>query len=97
MPYDKTLASPPGMFTSLEEIQGNMEEQKRLDLNNEEVWSKVCLSAERTTEARGYYEGKVIFKYVQMMLMASNEPLMDCGPLLDCLRKKTSYLFYRHL
>ena len=90
MPHHKKLASPPGMFTSLEKIQGNMEEceQKRLDLDNEEVWSKVCLSAERTTEARGNYEGKVIFTYVQIMLMASNEPLMDCGPLLDWLRKK---------
>ena len=37
--YHKTLASPPRMFTSLAEIHGNMEEceQKRLDLDSEEV------------------------------------------------------------
>ena len=37
--YHKTLASPPGMFTSLAEIHGNMEEceQKRLGLDSEEV------------------------------------------------------------
>ena len=37
--YSKTLNSPPGMFTSLKEIQGYIEEceQKRLDLDNEEV------------------------------------------------------------
>ena len=38
--YSKTLTLPPGMFTSLEEIQAYIEEceQKRLDLGNEEVW-----------------------------------------------------------
>ena len=38
--YHKTLTSPPGMFTSLEEIQAYIEEceQKLLDLDNEEVW-----------------------------------------------------------
>ena len=53
VPYSKTLDSPPGMFTSLEEIQAYIEEceQKRLDLDNEKVWSKAYLPAERTTEA----------------------------------------------
>ena len=38
VPYYKTLISPPGMFTSLEEIQAYIEEceQKRFDLHNEE-------------------------------------------------------------
>ena len=60
--YSKTLTSPPGMFTSFEEIQAYIEEckQKRLGLDNEEVWSKSYLPATRTTEARGNYEGKVI-------------------------------------
>ena len=64
VPYYKTLISPPGMFTSLEEIQAYIEEceQKRLDLYNEEVWSKAYLPAERTTDARSNYEGKVMFK-----------------------------------
>ena len=40
--YSKTLTTLPGMFTSLEEIQTYIEEleQKRLDLDNKEVWSK---------------------------------------------------------
>ena len=64
VPYGKRLTSPPGMFTSLEEIQAYIEEceQKRLDLYNEEVWSKAYLPAERTTDARSNYEGKVMFK-----------------------------------
>ena len=50
--YSKTLTSPPGMFTNLEEIQAYIEEceQKQLDLDNEEVWSKAYLPPERTTE-----------------------------------------------
>ena len=88
--YNKTLTSPPGMFTSLKEIQSCIEEceQKRLDLDNEEVQSKAFLLADRTTEARGNYEGKVIFKYVQIRLVASNKPLMGCGPLPDWLRNQ---------
>ena len=74
----------------MEEIQAYIEEceQKLLDLGNEEVWSNAYLPEERTTEARGNYEGKVIFKHVQIRLVASNEPLIDCGPLPDWLRKK---------
>ena len=88
--YSKTLTSPPGMFKSLEEIQEYIEEceQKRLDLENVEVWSKAYSPSRRTTEARGNYEDKVIFNHVQIRLMASNEPLMGCGPLPDWLRKK---------
>ena len=65
-PYSKTLDSAPRMFTSLIEIQTYIEEceQKRLDLDNEEVWSKAYLPATRTTEVRGNYEGKVGFKHV---------------------------------
>ena len=39
MDYNKTLISPPGMFTSLKEIQTYVEEceQKRSDLDNEET------------------------------------------------------------
>ena len=59
-----------------------------MDLDNEEIWSKAYLLAERTTEARGNYEGKVIFKHVQIRMVASNEPLMGCGPLPDWLRKE---------
>ena len=88
--YNKTLTSPPGIFTSLKETQAYIKEceQNRLDLDNEEVWSKAYLSAERTTEARGNFEGKIIFKHVQTRLVASNEPLMGCGPLPDWLKNK---------
>ena len=58
-------------------------EQKQLDMDDEEVWSKAYLPATRTTEARGNYDGKVIFKHVQIRLVASNEPLMGCRPLPD--------------
>ena len=96
--YSKTLDSAPGMFTSLKEIQAYIEEceQKRLDLDNEEVWSKAYLPATRTTEVRGSYEGKVIFKHVQVRLVVSNEPLMGCGQLPDWL-KKTLYLCHRQV
>ena len=83
------LSSPPGMFTSLKEIREYIEEceQKRLDLDNEEVWSKAYLPATRTTKVKGNYQGKVVFKHVQIKLIASNEPLMGCG-LLPGLQKK---------
>ena len=88
--YSKTLTSPPGIFTNLEEIQAYIDEceQKRLDLENVQVWSKAYLPAPRTTEARGNYEGKVIFRHIQIRLVASNEPFIGCGPLPDWLRKK---------
>ena len=73
-PYSKTLDSSPGMFTSLKEIQAYIEEceQKRLDLDNEEVWSKAYLPATRKTEVGGNYEGKVVFRHVQIRLVAPN-------------------------
>ena len=88
--YNKTLTLPPGMFRSLKEIQAYIEEceQKRLDLDNEQVWSKAYLPADRATETRGNYEVKVIFKHVQVRLVASNEPLMAREPLPDWLRNK---------
>ena len=88
--YNKTLTSPRGMFASLKEIQTCIEEcqQKPLDLDNEEIWSKAYLLTNRTTEARGNYEDKVIFKHVQINLVASNQPLMGCGPLPDWLKNK---------
>ena len=46
------------------------------------------MPATRTTKVKGNYQGKVVFKYVQIKLIASNEPLLGCGPLPDWLRKK---------
>ena len=72
--YYKTLTSSPSTFTNLWEIKAYTEEceQKRLDLDNEEVWSKVYLPAERTTETRGCCKGKLIFRHVEIKLVASN-------------------------
>ena len=89
-PYSKTLDLSPGMFTSLKEIQAFIEEceRKRFDLDNEEVWSKAYLPATRTNEVRGNYEVTVVFKNVQIRLVASKEPLMGCGRLPDWVRGK---------
>ena len=82
------------MFTSLKEIQAYIEEceKKRLDLDNEEIWSKAYSPADRTTEARGNYKGKLIFKYGLIRLVASNELLMGCGPLPDWLKKNVVFM-----
>ena len=76
------------MFTSLKEIQAFIDkcEQKRLDLDNEEVCLKAYLRATRTTEVLGNYEGKIVFNHVQTRLVASKEPFMGCGRLPDWLR-----------
>ena len=62
--------------------------KKSNNQDNEEVWSKAYLPVTRTTEVRGSYEEKVVFKHVQIRLVASNEPLMGCGPLRDWLKDK---------
>ena len=82
------------MFTSLKEIQAFIEEceQKRLDLDNEEVWSKAYLPATRTTEVRGNYEGKVVFKHVQIRLVASNKPLMGLRITAGLVKRQALYL-----
>ena len=74
------------MFTNLKEIQAYIEEyeQKWLDLDNEELWSKAYLLAERTIKVIM----KAIFEHFQIRLVASNEPSVGCGPLPDGLRKK---------
>ena len=38
---------------------------------------------------QGNCEGKVVFKHVQIRLVASNKTLLDCGRLPDWLRKKS--------
>ena len=78
-----TLQTPPGMFTSLAEIKEYIEacEQKRLDLDNVEVWSKAYVPKDPTTDTVSSYEGKVVFKHIQVKLIASNEHLMGCGLL----------------
>ena len=88
--YSKTSTSTPGMFTSLQDIQAYIKEceQRHLDLDNEEVWSKAYSPHEKTTKAQDNFEEKVIFRHVQRRLEPSNEPLMSCGPLPDWSRGK---------
>ena len=98
-PYSKTLDSAPGMFTSLKEIQAYIEEceQKQLDLDNEEVWSKAYLPITRTTKVRGTYEGKVVFKHVQIKLVASNESLNGLQTTARLVKREALYLCIGHL
>ena len=95
--YSKTLDSPPSMFTSLEEIQEYIEvcEQIRLGLDNDEVWSNAYLPATKTTQVQGNYESKVIFRHVQIILVASNKRIIG---LLTTARsvKETLYLYTGH-
>ena len=42
----------------------------------------------KITDNPGVYEGRVEFRHIQVRLITSNELLLDCGPLLDWLRKK---------
>ena len=76
--YQKNIIGNRGLFTSLEEVRVYIEEceQKRIDLENEEVWSKAYMPKDRTTDVAGNHMGKVMFKSVQVKLIASNEPLM---------------------
>ena len=66
--YHKTLTGE-GMFTSMAEIRAYIEkcEQKRLDLENAEIWSKAYLPHDRTIESRGAFQGKVVFKHIHIM------------------------------
>ena len=79
-----------GTLSSLSDIKEFIEEceRKRLDLDDNEFWSKAYLPHERTVETLGSYEGKVVFDQVQIRLVSTNEPLLGCGPLPDWLRKK---------
>ena len=66
-PYNKTLYSAPDMFASLNENQAYIEEceQKRLDLDNEEVWSKAYLPTTKTTEVRGIVKARSFLSMVK--------------------------------
>ena len=84
--YHKTLSNNK-TFTNLREIEEYVRqcELRRLDLDNDEVWSKAYLPATRITNSPGVYEGCVEFHHVQDRLISSNEPLLGCGPLPDWL------------
>ena len=81
--YSKTFKAPSGTFSSLSDIKEYIRqcEQKRLDLEDSETWSKAYLPATATYNSKGVYEGRVLFTSVSTKIILSNEPLLGCGPL----------------
>ena len=57
--YSKTFKAPPETFSSLDDIKECIRqcEQKRLDLEDAETWSKAYLPATATYASKGVYEG----------------------------------------
>ena len=88
--YSKTFKAPPGTFSSLDDITQYIRqcEQKRLDLEDAETWSKAYLPATATYNSKGVYEGRVRFTSVSTKIILSNEPLLGCGPLPKWLADK---------
>ena len=75
--YSKTFKAPSGTFSSLSDIKEYIHqcEQKRLDLEDSETWSKAYLPATATYNSKGVYEGRVLFTSVSTKIILSNEPL----------------------
>ena len=87
--YSKTFKAPSGTFSSLADIEYIRQcEQKRLDLEDAETWSKAYLPATATYNSKGVYEGQVRFTSVSTKIILSNEPLLGCGPLPKWLADK---------
>ena len=88
--YSKTFKAPSGTFSSLSDIKEYIHqcEQKRLDLEDSETWSKAYLPAISTYNSKGVYEGRVLFTSVSTKIILSNEPLLGCGPLPKWLADK---------
>ena len=88
--YIKTFKAPSGTFSSLSDIKEYIHqcEQKRLDLEDSETWSKAYLPATATYNSKGVYEGRVLFTSVSTKIILSNEPLLGCGPLPKWLADK---------
>ena len=88
--YSKTFKAPPGTFSSLAEIKEYIRqcEQKRLDLEDAETWSKAYLPATATYASKGVYEGRVRSTSVSTKIILSNEPLLGCRPLPKWLADK---------
>ena len=88
--YNKTFKIPEKTFSSLAEIKEYIHqcEQKRLDLEDAETWSKAYLPATATYNSKGVYEGRVRFTSVSTKIILLNEPLLGCGPLPKWLADK---------
>ena len=84
--YSKTFKAPSGTVDIKEYIRQC--EQKRLDLEDSETWSKAYLPATATYNSKGVYEGRVLFTSVSTKIILSNEPLLGCGPLPKWLADK---------
>ena len=72
--YNKTFKIPEKTFSSLAEIKEYIQkcEQKRLDLEDEETWSKAYLPATKTFDSEGVYEGRVRFTSVSTKIILLN-------------------------
>ena len=92
--YSKTFKAPSGTFSSLSDIKEYIHqcEQKRLDLEDGETWSKAYLPATATYNSKGVYEGRVLFTSVSTKIILSNEPLLGCGPLPEWLAGKDVFM-----
>ena len=89
--YSKTFKSNKqatfANFAGIEEYIHQWE-QKRLDLEDSETWSQAYLPATMIYDSKGVYEGKVLFRSVDIKLILSNEPLLGCGRLPEWLANK---------
>ena len=89
--YSKTFKSNKqatfANFAGIEEYIHQCE-QKRLDLEDSETCSQACLPATMIYDSKGVYEGKVLFRSVDIKLILSNEPLLGCGRLPEWLANK---------
>ena len=88
--YNKTFKIPEKTFSSLAEIKEYIHqcEQKRLNIEDAETWSKAYLPATATYNSKGVYEGRVRFTSVSTKIILLNEPLLGCGPLPKWLADK---------
>ena len=88
--YNKTFKIPEKTFSSLVEIKEYIHqcEQKRLNIEDAETWSKAYLPATATYNSKGVYEGQVRFTSVSTKIILLNEPLLGCGPLPKWLADK---------
>ena len=74
-----------GAFTSLNQIEEYILqcELRRLNLDDEGVWSRAYLSTARITNNPRGYEGHVEFQHIRVQLISSKEALLGCSPLHD--------------
>ena len=82
--YSKTFKSNrQATFAKLADVEEYIHqcEQKRLDLEDSETWSKAYLPPTMVSDFKGVYEGRVLFLSVDTKLISSNEPHLGFGPL----------------